>query len=113
MPRTEHTIANQKAVKKALALFAARVFAHRYRHKLSRRALAEQVGCSESNIKNIETGGSAPSFAVLVVLGEIIEESAGNSVSTGIEQVLHNGRWVNALTMPNFDANKKYKWRKK
>lgn len=30
---------------------------------------------------------------------------------TGREQVLHNGRWVYVLTLPNFDANKKYKWR--
>lgn len=75
MPRTEHTLSNSKAVEKALHEFAGRVFAHRLKNKLSRRALAEQVGCSESNIKNIETEESAPSFAVMVVLGKIMEAS--------------------------------------
>ena len=32
---------------------------------------------------------------------------------TGNEQVLHNGRWVDVITMPNFDANKAYTWRLK
>ena len=31
---------------------------------------------------------------------------------TGKEQVWHNGKWVDVLTMPNFDAHKEYKWRK-
>lgn len=72
MSRTEHTLSKQKAVEKALHEFAGRVFAHRQRHGLSRRALAEQVGCSESNIKNIETEESAPSFAVMVTLEKIM-----------------------------------------
>lgn len=29
----------------------------------------------------------------------------------GTEQVMHHGRWVNALTLPNFDAKKRYRWR--
>ena len=73
MSRSEHTLAHKKAVKDALSLFATRVFAHRHTHSLSRRALAEQVGCSESNIKNIETEESAPSFAVMVTLERIME----------------------------------------
>lgn len=78
MSRTEHTLANSKAVEKALHEFAARVFAHRTRHHLSRRALAEQVGCSESNIKNIETEESAPSFAVMVTLERIMQKGAAS-----------------------------------
>lgn len=30
---------------------------------------------------------------------------------TRTEQALSNGRWVNVLTMPNYDAKKKYKRR--
>lgn len=29
----------------------------------------------------------------------------------GTEQVLHHGRWVDVLSMPNFDVDKKYAWR--
>lgn len=73
MPRTEHTIANRKAVKKALHELACDISVYRQKHSLSRRALAELVGCSESNIKNIETEESSPSFAVLVMLKEAMQ----------------------------------------
>lgn len=72
MPRSEHTLAQSKAVRYELAGFASLVSSYRETHGLSRRALAEKVGCSESNIKNIETGESAPSFAVYVTLRNLI-----------------------------------------
>jgi hypothetical protein len=33
------------------------------------------------------------------------------AILQGNEQILHHGRWVDALTLPNFDAAATYQWR--
>lgn len=35
-----------------------------------------------------------------------------HAILQGNEQVFHNGRWKDVFTMPNFDACRKYKWRR-
>ena len=35
------------------------------------------------------------------------------AILTSRHQIYHNDRWVDAATLPNFDAKKSYRWRVK
>lgn len=69
-PRTEHKLSHTQFARTQLTKFANALYKWRLEgdKKLSRRALGAKVGCSESQIANIEKKKSYPSFPVYVAL---------------------------------------------